>query len=70
MQLSTAIEKRQIRIDEEEYEKTQLKEKLDEEVWEDLEFEVDTDNNEENNIQNGIELDSKHVNVLGLGEDI
>ena len=66
MQLSTAIEKRQIRI----YEKQQLKEKLDEEVWEDLEFEVDTDNNEENNIQNGIELDSKHVNVLGLGEDI
>jgi len=39
MQLSTAIEKRQIRIDEEEYEKNQLKEKLDEEVWEDLIFE-------------------------------
>ncbi len=39
MQLSTAIEKRQIRIDEEEYEKNQLKEKLDEEVWEDLTFE-------------------------------
>ena len=70
MQLSTAIEKRQIRIDEEEYEKTQLKEKLDEEVWEDLEFEVDTDNNEENDNHNGIELDSKQVNVLGLTEDI
>ena len=39
MQLSTAFEKRQIRIDEEEYEKNQLKEKLDEEVWEDLTFE-------------------------------
>ena len=39
MQLSTAIEKRQTRIDEEEYEKNQLKEKLDEEVWEDLLFE-------------------------------
>ena len=38
MQLSTAIEKRQIRLDEEEYEKNQLKEKLDNEVWEDLEF--------------------------------
>ena len=38
MQLSTAIEKRQIRIDEEEYEKNQLKEKVDDEVWEDLEF--------------------------------
>ena len=38
---STAIEKRQIRIDEEEYEKSQLKEKLDEEVWEDLKFEED-----------------------------
>ena len=38
MQLSTAIEKRQIRLDEEEYEKNQLKEKLDDEVWEDLEF--------------------------------
>ena len=70
MQLSTALEKRQIRIDEEEYEKTQLKEKLDEEVWEDLEFEVDTDNNEENDIKNGIELNSNHVNVLGLGEDL
>ena len=39
MQLSTAIEKRQLRIDEEEYEKNLLREKLDDEVWEDLEFE-------------------------------
>ena len=38
MQLSTAIEKRQLRRDEEEYEKNQIKEKLDEEVWEDLKF--------------------------------
>ena len=38
MQLSTAIEKRQIKIDEEEYERNQLREKLDEEVWEDLDF--------------------------------
>ena len=70
MQLSTAIEKRQIRIDEEEYEKTQLKEKLDEEVWEDLEFEVDTDNNDEEDYQNGFELDNKHDNVLKLAEDL
>ena len=38
MQLSTALEKRQIRIDEEEYERMQLREKLDDEVWEDLKF--------------------------------
>ena len=43
MQLSTAIEKRQIRLDEEEYEKNQLKEKLDDEVWEDLKFEEEND---------------------------
>ena len=40
-QCSTAIEKRQLRIDEEEYEKNQIKEKLDEEVWEDLTFNND-----------------------------
>ena len=38
MQLNTALEKRQIRIDEEEYERMQLREKLDDEVWEDLKF--------------------------------
>ena len=43
MQLNTALEKRQIRIDEEEYEKEQLREKLDDEVWEDLKFEEETD---------------------------
>ena len=36
MQLKTFREKKQIRIDEEEYEKDQLRERLDEEVWEDL----------------------------------
>ena len=36
MQLNTAIEKRQLKRDEEEYERNQLREKLDEEVWEDL----------------------------------
>ena len=41
-QLSTALEKRQLRIDEVEYVKNQIKEKLDEEAWEDLTF-----NNEE-----------------------
>ena len=43
MQLSTALEKKQTRIEEEEYERAQLKEKLDEEVWEDLKFEDDTE---------------------------
>ena len=41
MQLSSALEKRQIRRDEEEYEKNQMREKLDEEVWEDLTFNND-----------------------------
>jgi len=41
MQLSTAIEKRQIKKDEEEYERNQLREQLDEEVWEDLVYEGD-----------------------------
>ena len=52
MQLNTAIEKRQIRIDEEEYEKEQLREKLDDEVWEDLKF-------EEENDQESIEMNFK-----------
>ena len=43
MQLHTAIEKRQLRQDEEEYERSQLREKLDEEVWEDLVIEEDND---------------------------
>ena len=52
MQLNTAIEKRQIRIDEEEYEKEQLREKLDDEVWEDLKF-------DEENDQESIEMNLK-----------
>ena len=43
MQLNTCLEKRQMRIDEEEYEKNQLRERLDEEVWEDLEYEEEGD---------------------------
>ena len=43
MQVNTALEKRQIRIDEEEYEKEQLREKLDDEVWEDLKFDEDSE---------------------------
>lgn len=43
MQLNTAIEKRQLRQDEKEYEISQLREKLDEEVWEDLVIEEDND---------------------------
>ena len=48
MQLSTAIEKRQIRIDEEAYERNQLKERLDEEAWEDLEYEEDNESSDIN----------------------
>ena len=59
MQLSTAIEKRQIRIDEEEYEKNQLKEKLDEEVWEDLTFEEDSKLLEMNNPLLDIDADDE-----------
>ena len=47
MQLSTALEKRQLRKDEIEYEKNQMREKLDEEVWEDLTF----DNEEQPSIE-------------------
>ena len=61
MQLSTAIEKRQIRIDEEEYEKNQLKEKLDEEVWEDLTFEEDSKLLEMNNPLLDIDADDEKV---------
>ena len=52
MQLNTALEKRQIRIDEEEYEKEQLREKLDDEVWEDLKFDEESE-------RESIELDVK-----------
>ena len=61
MQLNTAIEKRQIRIDEEEYEKNQLKEKLDEEVWEDLTFEEDSKILEMSNPLLDIDADDEKV---------
>ena len=61
MQLSTAIEKRQIRIDEEEYEKNQLREKLDEEVWEDLTFDEEPKSLEMNNPL--LEIDTDNSNV-------
>ena len=51
MQLNTAIEKRQIRIDEEEYEKEQMREKLDDEVWEDLKFDEETEESIEMNLK-------------------
>ena len=57
-QCSTAIEKRQTRIDEEEYEKNQLKEKLDEEVWEDLIFEEDPQSLEATNLLTNIDSDN------------
>ena len=64
MQLSTAIEKRQIRIDEEEYERNQLKERLDEEAWEDLEYEEDNESNEINtNSGNNINSEIKEINL-------
>ena len=57
MQLGTAIEKRQIKKDEEAYERNQLREKLDEEVWEDLVLE------EEEGIEGGesVELNIKET---------
>ena len=55
MQLNTAIVRRQLKIDEEEYEKNQLREKLDEEVWEDLEYEED----ETSSISSTVEMKNK-----------
>jgi len=64
MQLSTAIEKRQIRIDEEEYEKNQLKERLDEEAWEDLEYEEDNESSDINTkSENNINSEQKEENI-------
>ena len=58
MQLSTAIEKRQLRKDEEEYERNQLREKLDEEVWEDLVFEEDEGDVIELNVKEKNEIEN------------
>ena len=73
MQLGTAIEKRKIRKDENEYERNQLREKLDEEVWEDLVYEEDVNNDNDNNSNNKnentlFELNDKDNNEIG--EDI
>ena len=62
MQLKTAIEKRQIRKDEKEYERNQLREKLDEEVWEDLVFEDDM-NEHENNENNGNNGNNENIDI-------
>jgi len=48
MQLSSAIERREMRKEEKEYQKNLIKERLDEEVWEDLEYEEEDDTNEDN----------------------
>ncbi len=50
MQLKTALEKRQTKIDEEEYEKAQIREKLDAEVWEDLQFDYEFPEQEKINV--------------------
>ena len=68
MQLKTAIEKRQIRKDEKEYERNQLREKLDEEVWEDLVFEDDM-NEHENNENNG-NNENNDINKKEIDNDI
>ena len=60
MQIGSAIEKRQIKKDEKEYQKTELKERLDEEVWEDLEYEEEDSDAAENDIKTGPkEMDEK-----------
>ena len=58
MQFDNAIEKRQLRKDEEEYEKNQLRKKLDEEVWEDLIFEEDEGDKVELNIKEKNEIEN------------
>ena len=62
MQLGTAIEKKQLKKDEKEYEKNQLREKLDEEVWEDLVYEESENDN--------IELDIKEPNDVINNENL
>ena len=69
MQLHTAIEKRQIRKDEQEYEKTQLREKLDEEVWEDLIFDEDSKDMIELNVQDKDRNKEKIENIEPLLEN-
>ena len=59
MQLKTCLEKRQNKLDEEEYERNLLRERLDEEVWEDLEYEEDIEND-----SNGIELKTQSRTII------
>ena len=69
MQLHTAIEKRQIRKDEQEYEKTQLREKLEEEVWEDLIFDEESKDMIELNVQDKDRNKEKIENIEPLLEN-
>ena len=69
MQLHTAIEKRQIRKDEQEYEKTQLREKLDEEVWEYLIFDEESKDMIELNVQDKDRNKEKIENIEPLLEN-
>ena len=64
MQLNTAVEKRQLRRDEEEYERNQLREKLDEEVWEDLVYEENDNEVVEMNVKENEENDNDNIEPL------
>ena len=70
MQLSTACEKRQLKREEEEYERNQLREKLDEEVWEDLVYEGDDNDNESENdlVELDVKNDDKNIDERPLLE--
>jgi len=69
MQLSSAIEKRQIRKDEKEYEKTELKGRLDEEVWEDLEYEEENDDEVEINIKSEPKEMDEKISLIDTSHD-
>ena len=68
MQLNTAVEKRQLRRDEEEYERNQLREKLDEEVWVDLVYEENDNEVVEMNVKEKEENDKDNDNIEPLIE--
>jgi palmitoyltransferase len=68
MQLSTACEKRQLRREEEEYERNQLREKLDEEVWEDLVYEGDDNESESDLVELDVKNDDKNIDERPLLE--
>jgi len=69
MQLCSAIEKRQIRKDEKEYEKTELKGRLDEEVWEDLEYEEEDDDALEINLKSEPKEMDEKVSLVETSQD-